>query len=62
VALGPVDWAAMARSFGLEAFVVTDETEAADAIEQALAGSGPALIDARIDASNYPATLEVVRG
>jgi acetolactate synthase-1/2/3 large subunit len=62
VELGPVDWAALAKSFGLAAFVARDQTEAADAIEQALDRSGPALIAARIDPSNYPATMKVVRG
>ncbi len=58
---GP-DLAALARSFGIEAFVVADEPGLRSALFSALAASGPTLIDARIDASGYRRTLEIVRG
>ena len=58
---GP-DLAALARSFGVAAFVASDETTFARALSSALAASGPTLIDARIDASGYRRTLEIVRG
>jgi acetolactate synthase I/II/III large subunit len=58
---GP-DLAALARSFGLEAFVAADEGAFRSALGSALAASGPTLIDARIDASGYRRTLEIVRG
>jgi acetolactate synthase-1/2/3 large subunit len=58
---GP-DLAALARSFGVEAFVASDETALRRALVSALAATGPTLIDARIDASGYRRTLEIVRG
>jgi len=58
---GP-DLAALARSFGVVAFAASDETAFARALLSALAASGPTVIDARIDASGYRRTLEIVRG
>jgi acetolactate synthase-1/2/3 large subunit len=58
---GP-DLAALARAFGLRAAVVADETGLRAALEAAQAAPGPMLIDARIDASGYRRTLEIVRG
>jgi acetolactate synthase-1/2/3 large subunit len=62
VALGSVKWAALAESFGAAAFVASTEAQLASAIEQAMTCAGPVLIEARIDPSNYPLTLETVRG
>ncbi len=58
---GP-DLGALARAFGLRAFVAADEDTFRSALFSALAASGPALIDARVDASGYRRTLEIVRG
>jgi len=58
---GP-ELAAMARAFGWRAFDAASETELGRALTAALAGAGPALIAARIDASGYRRTLEIVRG
>lgn len=58
---GP-DLAALARAFGLRSFVASDETGFRAALLAAQAAPGPALIDARIDASGYRRTLEIVRG
>jgi len=58
---GP-DLAALAGSFGIAARVAVDERGFREAFLSALASSGPALIDARIDASGYRRTLEIVRG
>jgi acetolactate synthase-1/2/3 large subunit len=58
---GP-DLVALARSFGLAAFAADDEGTLQQALARALAGRGPALIDARIDPSPYRAVLEAVRG
>jgi len=58
---GP-DLAAMARSFGWRAHDAATEAELGRALTAALAGPGPALIAARIDASGYRRTLEIVRG
>ena len=62
VALGSVKWPALAESFGAAAFVATSEAELSRAVDQAMAVSGPALIEARIDRSSYSRTLEAVRG
>jgi acetolactate synthase-1/2/3 large subunit len=59
---GGTDLAALARSFGIEAFAAEDERGFQAALFSALAASRPALIDARIDASGYRRTLEIVRG
>jgi acetolactate synthase-1/2/3 large subunit len=62
VALGSVKWAALADSFGAAAFVASTEAQLASALEQAMTCTGPALIEAKIDASGYTRMLEVVRG
>jgi acetolactate synthase-1/2/3 large subunit len=62
VALGAVDWVRLAESVGVAAWPATDEPELADAIDAAVACNGPALIQAKIDRSNYGATLRAVRG
>src|SRR5262249_25247739 len=58
---GP-DLGALARAFGLVTHSAFDEDGLARAIAAALAADGPSLIDARIDASGYRRTLELVRG
>ena len=58
---GP-DLAALAKSFGVAARVVTDEGGFTGALIAAQAEAGPLLIDARIDPSGYRAMLEIVRG
>jgi acetolactate synthase-1/2/3 large subunit len=62
VALGGVDWQAIARGFGVQAFGASNGCELERAIDAALGHRGPALIEARIDRSNYGATLRAVRG
>ena len=62
VALGAMDWAALARSVGAAGFVATDESTLDTALQQASTVSGPCVIDARVDGSNYRATLDAVRG
>jgi acetolactate synthase-1/2/3 large subunit len=62
VALGAVDWALLARSVGMPSWTATDEATLDGAIAGAMAVRGPALIEARIDRSNYGATLRAVRG
>jgi acetolactate synthase-1/2/3 large subunit len=48
----PIDFAAWARSFGMSSTVVTKPGEITfDSIERLMSAGGPALIDARIDAS-----------
>jgi acetolactate synthase-1/2/3 large subunit len=62
VALGVVDWQAIARGFGVRAFGASNGCELERVIGAALEHRGPALIEARIDRSNYGATLRAVRG
>jgi acetolactate synthase I/II/III large subunit len=62
VALGQIDWPAIARGFGATGFVAGDEAGLDRAIDAALAAAGPSLIEAKIDRSNYGATLKAVRG
>ncbi|OGK91715.1 MAG: hypothetical protein A2X51_04155 [Candidatus Rokubacteria bacterium GWC2_70_24] len=58
---GP-DFPALARAFGIRAWVARTEAELGSALVAAQSGAGPALIAARIDASGYRRTLEIVRG
>ena len=58
---GP-DLRALARAFGLRAFTATDEATLDQALIAAQTAPGPALIEARIDASGYRRMLEIVRG
>ena len=62
VALGNVGWRQLADGFGMAAFTAADESELEAAIAQAAKESGPSLIEARIDRSNYARTLEIIRG
>jgi acetolactate synthase-1/2/3 large subunit len=62
VALGDLDWAALARSLGAAGLTASDEASLESALQQATAHDGPSVIDARIDGSNYRATLDAVRG
>ena len=58
---GP-DLAALARAFGIRAWIAEDEATFRNALVAAQASAAPALIAARIDASGYLKTLEIVRG
>ena len=62
VALGSIDWPALAGSFGVRSWVATTEAELDRAASEALECEGPTLIEAKIDRSNYGATLRAVRG
>jgi acetolactate synthase I/II/III large subunit len=62
VALGAIDWPALAGSFGVPAWSAANEEELDDVLGRALAQSGPSLIEAKIDRTNYGATLRAVRG
>jgi len=62
VALGAVDWVALAGSVGMPGWTARDEAELDRAIDAAIACNGPSLIEARIDRSNYGATLRAIRG
>jgi acetolactate synthase-1/2/3 large subunit len=62
VALGDMDWPAIARGFGMAGLVATNASELDQAIQTALRTSGPTLIEAKIDRSNYGQVLKAVRG
>jgi acetolactate synthase-1/2/3 large subunit len=62
VALGGIDWIAVARGFGAVAFGADDEASLERAIDAARPLAGPSLIAARIDRTNYPAVLRAIRG
>jgi acetolactate synthase-1/2/3 large subunit len=62
VALGSIDWGTLAASFGVTPFTASNETELQWALDRAIECDGPSLIDARIDRSNYAATMKAVRG
>ena len=61
-ALGRVDWPALAESLGLEGARATDAADLERCIAETMTSGGPALVEAVIDASAYPATLKAVRG
>jgi acetolactate synthase-1/2/3 large subunit len=62
VALGSVDWAAVATSMGVAGYRARNEAELGEAIGRATATEGPSLVDMTIDRSNYPATFRAIRG
>jgi acetolactate synthase I/II/III large subunit len=62
VALAPIDWPALAASFGVPAFIAREPRELERAIAEALTREGPSLIDARVDRSNYGDTIRAIRG
>ncbi len=49
VRLGPIDFAAVARAFGVASRTVGDEADLADAFGWALSSEGPALLEVHID-------------
>ena len=62
VAIGAIDWLALGASFGLPSFAATTEEELERALQSAGNCEGPSLIEAKIDRSNYGATLRAIRG
>lgn len=62
VALGAVNWHALAESLGLASVAARTEEELTHAIELAAAVDGPSLIDVSVDRSNYAAMMKVIRG
>lgn len=62
VALGAIDWRAIAEGFGVKAWAASNESELEHALGSARECDGPSLIEAKIDRSNYGATLRAVRG
>lgn len=62
VRLGATAWPQLARSFGLTAFAAETEAELILSLDRAMGCDGPSLVEARIDRTNYGATLRAVRG
>ena len=62
VSLGGINWQEIGRGFGIRTFAASTGCELERAIEAALGHDGPALIETRIDRSNYGATVRAVRG
>ena len=62
VALGAIDWCALAASVGAAAHCAETETELERALTRALAHGGPTVIEARIDPGTYSETLHTIRG
>jgi pyruvate dehydrogenase (quinone) len=62
--LQPIDFAAVARGFGVKGYVADDPSTCADVLREALATPGPALIEAVVDPNEPPmppkATLKQV--
>jgi acetolactate synthase-1/2/3 large subunit len=62
VRIGEMDWPRVAAALGLWSFQAGDDNTLRRALADALAGDGPALIEARINPSGYGAMLRSLRG
>jgi thiamine pyrophosphate-dependent acetolactate synthase large subunit-like protein len=62
VALGAVDWCALAAGFGMPSYAASTEEGFVQSLEAAARHEGPVLIEAKIDRSNYGATMRAIRG
>jgi len=52
--LQPIDFAAVARAFGAQAFTITDPAQCGEILDHALATPGPVLIEAVVDPQEPP--------
>src|SRR3954451_125606 len=57
--LQPIDFAAVARGFGVAGFTISDPKECAQTIDAAMAVEGPALIEAVVDQNEPPMPAKV---
>ncbi len=57
--LQPIDFAAVARGFGLASFVIDDPKRCGSTLEQALATEGPVLIEATVDPNTPPLPAKI---
>jgi acetolactate synthase I/II/III large subunit len=62
VRIGEMDWPRVATGLGLRAFKACTGNALRDQLAEALAGQGPALIEARVDPSGYGRMLHALRG
>jgi pyruvate dehydrogenase (quinone) len=58
-ALEPIDFAAVARGFGLASFTIKEASEAGQVIDAALAVQGPTLIEAVVDENEPPMPAKI---
>jgi thiamine pyrophosphate-dependent acetolactate synthase large subunit-like protein len=58
----PIDFAAAARGFGLQAERTGSGPELRPAFARAFASAGPYLLDVQVDPRGYGALLEALRG
>jgi pyruvate dehydrogenase (quinone) len=58
-ALEPIDFAAVARGFGLASFTIKEASEAGQVIDAALAVQGPTLIEAIVDENEPPMPAKI---
>jgi pyruvate dehydrogenase (quinone)/pyruvate oxidase len=57
--LQPIDFAALARAFGIASFVIEDPRKCGSILDQALAIDGPVLIEAVVDTNTPPLPAKV---
>jgi acetolactate synthase-1/2/3 large subunit len=57
-----VDFAAVARAYGIAAAVATTPGELESAMREAMSVDGPFVVDARVDPAGYKDIMNVVRG
>src|SRR4051794_14550635 len=57
--LQPIDFAAVARGFGIAAFTINSASEAGQLIDSALAVQGPALVEAVVDENEPPMPAKI---
>jgi pyruvate dehydrogenase (quinone) len=57
--LQPIDFAAVARGFGIAAFTINSASEAGQVIDSALAVQGPALVEAVVDENEPPMPAKI---
>jgi pyruvate dehydrogenase (quinone)/pyruvate oxidase len=57
--LQPIDFAALARAFGIASFLIEDPRKCGSILDQALAVNGPVLIEAVVDANTPPMPAKI---
>jgi pyruvate dehydrogenase (quinone)/pyruvate oxidase len=60
--LQPIDFAAIARGFGVQAFSVDDPANCRAVLQQALSTPGPALVEAVVDPNEPPMPPKIELG
>jgi acetolactate synthase-1/2/3 large subunit len=62
VAIGAVDWCALAESVGARGYAASSEVQLRGAVAAALDYDGPSVIDVRVDGDAYGDIMQAVRG